>query len=263
MRRFLPLLVLPLVACVDPADDPYDHPPNEIVFGIQQSFGEGNVARVTAGYDFIGLSHASRPMAYFASGSGDGACYFERLSDRVGHAPSDPGTATFTGGTLPPAGLTIAANTPDTTFEGAGWTSTDRLHFRASGFAMPSIPEVDFYAPPISLGITSIVPESTITSADDVTVTWTPTGGSNVVVTLDTDDGGQVRCFASASVGKAVLPHAWVRTLFDSVDRTVPITGHLRVASHKQVTIAAESNWLVYVVTTSLHHDGVFTGSRN
>jgi len=273
MRRFLSLLGLVGLAACSNDDDPYLHEPNEIVFGISQSFGADGVPHIEADYGFLGL--ARQPFRYrpwvFTDGDGNSACYYERFDEASQHAPSDPGVAVFSGGKLPGAGIAIAANPSGaTTVDGSSWASSDVLTFHASGFAMPGIDGVQLYAPTTALEVTSVAPASAISAVDDVTVSWTPTTGEDtrVMVALDTDAapagaGAEIRCFTGGSYGRAVIPHAWVAKLFSSFDASVPITGHLRVATHSQVTVAAPKNWLVYVVATSIHHDSVFTGSRN
>lgn len=274
MRRFLPLLALVvsgLPACSS-NEDPYFHAPNEIVFGISQSFGADGVAHLAGDYALLGLARVNdryRPWV-FSDGDGNSACYYERFDEAVEHAPSDPGVGVFTGGSLPAAGLSIAANqSVETKVDGERWASNDLLHFHAAGFAIPAVDGVDFYAPSVALDVTGVTPAAAIRAIDDVTVTWAPTTGSDarVMVALDTDEangrGGEIRCFTPGSYGRAVIPQTWVAKLFADVDPSIPITGHLRVATHAQVTVAAPGNWLVYVVATSIHHDSVFTGTRN
>ena len=271
MRRFLSVLALVGLAGCSNTDDPYFHPPNEIVFGISQSFGADGLPHIEGDYSFIGIARQNNryPTRVFNDADGNGACYYERFDRSVDHAPSDPGTGIFTGGALPPSGLSIGANqTAATTLDGRGWASNDILHFRASGFAMPTIDDVWLHAPSVALDVVNITPASAINAVDDVTVTWTPTTTetTRVMVAIDTDDapgvGGEIRCFTDGSFGRAVIPHPWIARLFAGVDPSIAITGQLRVATHAQVTVAAPGNWLVYVVATSTQHDSVFTGTR-
>lgn len=273
MRRFLSLLGLVGLAACSNDDDPYFHDPNEIVFGISQSFAADGAPHIDADYGFLGL--ARQPFRYrpwvFTDGDGNSACYYERFDASTEHAPSDPGTAVFSGGKLPAGGVSISANqSGETILDGASWASSDTLSFRAAGFAMPSVDGVQLYAPTTALDVTSVSPASAIGAVDDVTVTWTPISGGDarVMVALDTDTSpsgvsAEIRCFTGGSFGRAIIPHTWIAKLFSGFDASTPIAGRLRVATHSQVTIAGPKNWLIYVVATSIHHDSAFTGVRN
>lgn len=281
--RFLhvPVLVAALgCGCGDYED--YSYGENEIVFGINQrtvKASEGEKKEITAGYEYLRLANKGGWGPWvFRDGDGEGTCYFERFDDRLGKPHVESGAATFAGGKLPsPGGLQILANQPDLSkLEGAGWQDGDILTFDVSGFAMPPISTTMMYAPRGSLDVKTITPalpegatELSLKASDSVAVTWAPvTEGprSKVVVSLETDDegghGSQVRCFGSADSGSAIIPSHWVARLFSTVDPSAPITGHLEIASHRQVTIYARGSWIVYVVATTLHREQTFTGVR-
>lgn len=273
MRRSTSLLVLLATVLAGCADvDPAENAANEIVFGVSQRLGADGAPQAEADYAYLGI--AGQPnggiLQVFAAGAREGTCYFERFDPSVARAPSDPGRAVFSGGSLPAGGLAVAANQAGATeLAGAGWASGDRLRFQVSGFALPPLPEVVLPAPVVSLGPIAVAPGGGVVAADDdVAVTWTPSAAaaSRIMVALDTETAGtrsQLRCFTGGSAGSLVVPHAWVARLFDSLPGDAAITGHLRVATHEQVTVVAPGNWNVYVVATTVQHDLAFTGTRN
>lgn len=270
MRRSLLALVV-LVAC----DPVYDYGgggnANEIVFGISQ-----DATGVSADYEFIGIGgHGGSVAAAFRDGDGDGSCWFEDLDDRLGKAHVDNGTARWTGGTLGTNqdGLLILANQPAPTTQATpGWTSTDVLSFYAEGFAMPELGRVNLLAPADTLSIEAITPAPDATNAialtpsTDVGVTWTPVldeAASRVLVSLETAHAN-VRCFNEAKTGSAIVPATWIAQLFEEEPKgsSTTISGKLTIASHRQATVIAQGNWLVYVVATGVHRDIAFTGTR-
>lgn len=280
--RFLAFLaVLGLGAITAVACDPvYDLPygdgiANEIVFGIEQS-KEG----VSTDYDFIGISgHGGSLAAAFRDGDGEGSCWFENLDNRLGKPHVDNGTARWTGGTLGTGGdgLLVLANQPEPTKQAtAGWTSSDTLSFYAEGFAMPPLDRVIMRAPLVELTVGTITPAPdattgaiAITPKSDVGVTWTPPAEptlSRVLVTLETAHAN-VRCFNRADTGSTIVPATWIAQLFPdprdpSDGGSSTISGKLTIASHRQTTMIAPGNWVVYVVATAVHRDIAFTGAR-
>jgi hypothetical protein len=70
-----------------------------------------------------------------------------------------------------------------------------------------------------------------------------------------------VRCFDDMTTGSAIVPAKWIAQLFPA-DDAAPIAGKLTIASHRQTTILARGDWIVYVVATSVHRDIAFTGTR-
>lgn len=285
-RSFLFIFGLSVAAAIGIACDPiYDGPygdgiANQVVFGIEQS-RDG----VATDYDFIGLGgHGGSLAAAFRDGDGDGSCWFEITDNRLGKPHVDNGTARWTGGTLgtPPGdGLLVLANQPEPTKQvQIGWTSNDTLTFYAEGFAMPPLSRVAMRAPLVELTIGAITPAPdatsgtlSITPTTEVGVTWTPPAEetlSRVMVTLETAHAN-VRCFNRADTGTTIIPAKWIEQLFpDPRDLVVDagdggsssISGKLTVASHRQTTLIAPGNWVVYVVATSVHRDIAFTGTR-
>jgi hypothetical protein len=260
-------------------DDGYTYnDQSEIVFGIRQETGTNGKATVSAEYEFLSLARQGGWITQiFRDGDGDGLCYFERFDHRIGRPRVENGVALFRGGSLPAGGLEIFANQSDPVMQdGVGWTSGDLLAFDVSGFAMPPVRSVNLTAPPTTLSITSLSPAITpgettlaVKGSDDIRVTWAPVDdpySSHIMVSLVTQEadgpGGEVRCFASSMSGSAIIPSLWVGRLFQSVDSSSPVEGHLEIASHKQVTVHARSDWTVYVVATSVHRNQWFTGTR-
>lgn len=243
---------------------------NEVVFGIEQKGGA-----VSADYEFIGLGgHGGSVAAAFRDGDGDGRCWFEDLDQRLGKPHVDTGFATFSGGTLgtpPGSGLLLQANQAAPTTQGSvGWTSADLLSFYAEGFAMPLLDRVMMQAPLVELAIGAIAPAPDAAGAialgpsTDVGVTWTPPAeetASRVLVTLETAHTN-VRCFDRAVTGSIVVPAKWIALLFPADGSSSSVDGKLTIASHRQTTVIAPGNWLVYVVATAVHRDVAFKGTR-
>lgn len=283
------LLLVPVTTTMTGCDDEWGRhdgwgDDNEIVFGIQQrtvTTPEGETKEVAAGYDYLRLANRGGwGPAVFRDGDGEGTCYFESFADRLGRPRVESGAAMFAGGKLPEP-LHLLANQPEESkVTGIGWEDGDILTFDVTGFAMPRIPTVTMHAPRTTLDVTAIRPtprpsstgtegERTIKVADPVAVTWTPaTEGprSRVMVTLQTDAedgrGSQVRCFASADSGSAIIPAPWIARLFSTVDPEKPIKGHLGISSHRQFTYYAQAQWIVYVVATTVHREEAFVGVR-
>lgn len=281
-RRLLLSVVLPiavLAGCADYRYDAWGDRENEVVFGIHQGLDANGQQAVKASYSFIGLAGQGGSFAHvFRDGDGDGACYFERYDQRLGALHVDSGRATWTGGKLPQGGLEVLANTPmPATYSGAGWSDGDTLAFDVSGFAMPPLERVTLVASDLALDGITTTPELAegassiaIKSTDDVTVTWTPPTTSSddaaVLVALETDDtsgvDAGVSCFNRAKTGRAVIPARWVARLFDEVDGSKAIAGHLSVASHSQVTYLGSAGWTAYIVATSERSSVAFAGTR-
>jgi hypothetical protein len=106
-------------------------------------------------------------------------------------------------------------------------------------------------------------------TTDEVGVTWTSPPrdeAARVMLTLETGveggPNGGVRCFGSSSSGSAIIPSKWVARLFSSVPVDKPITGHVGVFSHRQVTYYARGSWTVYIVASTQHREQSFTGVR-
>ena len=282
MRRTLLLLTLFGVAC-DSAYPYGNGRENEIVFGISQD-AEG----VSADYELIGLGgHGGSTAAAFRDGDGEGECWFEDLDDRLGKSHFDSGVARWTGGTLgspPGTGLLVQANQPEPTKQAApGWTSDDTISFYAEGFAMPPLDRVTMRAPLVELALGAVAPAPdasgsiALTPATDVGVTWTPPSEdtlSRVLVSLETEHAN-VRCFNRADAGSTIVSAKRIAQLLESstVGETdgetggatasgATVRGKLVIATHRQTTLIAPGNWLVYVVATSVQRDIAFTGTR-
>ncbi|MBX3231926.1 MAG: hypothetical protein KIT84_12170 [Labilithrix sp.] len=269
MRRFGSLLgVLALGACTHGSWG-RGGTSNEIVFGIEQSR-----LGVAAGYEFIGLAkHGGSAAVAFRDGDGRGRCWFERLDTRLGRPHVENGVATWSGGSLPSEGLTVLANQPDLVRrEGAAWTSDDTLFFYAEGFAMPPLEGVRMRAPLVQLAIGDVTPAPDATTGalaldatSEVSVKWTPPvedTRSRVMVALTTDLA-EVRCFDDAANGGAVIGNEWIARLLAAStkddDAGAGVTGTMTVASHRQTTLFAEGDWIVYVVAAHVHRDIAFT----
>jgi hypothetical protein len=275
---FVPIVFAGAAACDDERDYG-DYRGNEIIFGLRQEQNTTTGQKdLSASYEFLGLTNRGGwEMAVFRDGDGEGICYFERYDHRLGQPRVEGGVATFRGGALPPGGVQLLANQPTPVkIAGAGWATNDLLTFNVSGFAMPPIDTATMLAPAADLTITGMSPAApkdgaplALSSTDDIGISWTPVTEkmpSRVMISLETeepnDPGGDVRCFSSAWVGTAVIPHQSVAFLFSSVNVGIPIKGHLLVATHRQLTIDAEGDWTVYVVATTIQRDLAFTGTR-
>ena len=275
LRRVLLLASLCglVVACGD--HDDWGYAPSEALFAIEQRTDAAGTKQISAGYELLGLANRrSWGAEIFRDGDGEGTCYYERLGERLGRARVDDGVAVFGGGRLPAPGIQVLANQPDAQLLGAeGWSTNERLTFDVRGFALPRIQPFVLRAPRSDLQVTAVVPAANGTAialrpSDDVGVTWTPPADpdddARVMVVLRTSapDPIEVRCFGSGRSDSIVLPSRWVAQLFSAVDPALPITGHLTIASHRQVTTFARGDWTVYVVATTVHSDQSFTGTR-
>jgi hypothetical protein len=257
------ILIAALVGCGDGHSERFEV--NEILFGIEQRTDASGV-HVTGGYEFLGLAKRGGWGAKFFKGDSGGRCFLERLGNRLGPQPVDNGVAVFSGAKLPPSGLQILANQPDPKIDAEGWTTGDRLTFEVSGFAMPYVSSFRMTVPRTELENVAIAPAlSEIASATrDVVVSWKPTPAeddSRVMVALRIDDGkggSEVRCFDHGGVGTSVIPQQWITELFATAEAGKPVSGHLTIATHRQVTVYAESQWIAYVVATTVFRDEPF-----
>lgn len=252
--------------------------PNEIVFGIEQGTDEAGAPAVSAGYEYLGLSGARGPRwapISFRDEAGDATCYFERYDARLGRPHVESGLATWSGADLPAGGLAVRANADvESAHAGPGWRTGDALLFEATGFAMPALEPVKMRVPRTDLAIEALTPvpvaeAMTIAADGEVALSWTPPedpDGTRVLLSLHTEvpgaEGDEVRCFASASAGTIVVPRDWTARLFAAVPGGVPVAGHVRIATHRQVTYQAQGNWVAYLVATSLVRSVPFTGTR-
>jgi len=256
MRSLPFVLVVGLVGCDD------DHhfrraEANEILFGVEQRADAAGV-QVTGGYEFLGLAkRGGRGARVFRDGDGDGRCYLERLESRLGKPNVENGVAVFSGAKLPPSGVQILANQPDPKLNAQGWSTGDTLLFETSGFAMPYVSSFRMKVPRTELEGIGVAPTELRADTDLVT-TWTPPvdgDASRVLVALRID-GAEVRCFDDVASGKVVIPAKWLTELYATVaDGGKPTTVRLTVASHRQVTVFAEGDWIAYVVATTVFRD--------
>jgi hypothetical protein len=276
---FGPFVFVSLAAVAGCSDDDHGRfEVNEILFGVEQRPDPSGTV-VTGGYEFLGLAKRGgwgltsswgqdKPGAkIFRDGDGDGRCMLERLGQRLGPQPVDNGVAVFSGAKLPPSGVQILANQPDPKVAAQGWTTGDKLTFEVSGFAMPYVSSFRMTAPRTELDDITIVPAvSGIPSASgDVAFSWKPVldeEGSRVMVAVRIDDGkggSEVRCFDDGASGHSVIPQRWITELFATTEPGKPVSGHVTVATHRQVTVYAQSHWIAYVVATTIFRDEPFT----
>jgi hypothetical protein len=240
---------------------------NEILFGIEQRTDASGV-HVKGGYEFLGLAKKGGWGAkIFRDGDGDGRCMLERLGERLGPQAVDSGVAVFSGAKLPPSGLQILGNHPDPKIAAEGWTSGDKLTFEVSGFAMPYVSSFRMTVPRTDLADIAFAPplSEIASAARDLVVSWKPAlddDASRVMVALRIDDGkggSEVRCFDDGASGNAIIPKKWIAELFATAPAGNPVSGHLTIASHRQVNVYAESQWIAYVVATTVFRDEPFT----
>lgn len=266
--------------------DNYGYSDNEIVFGIEQSKNADGKVQTSVGYEFLDvMNHGWNARGFVSAGR---SCWAERLDDRLGQPHVDGGVATFQGGALPDKGIAIIANrSDDLVLDAPAWSKGgDTLTFEARGFAMPNIGPQRITAPSLDLAIlgpaaasaTPASPEGVaIDPKKELEITWTAGDGdapntlresvvaSLIAVPAATPDarGVELRCFFPRSEGKGQFPKA----IMDRFAALVgggqgPITGKLRIATHRQLTIFADGGWTVYVVATVDQRTQLFTLPR-
>jgi len=225
----------------------------------------------------------------------DSSCWAENLDDRLGQPHVEGGVAVFRGGLLPPEGVAVVANrTDDLKLDGPAWTNAgDPLTFESKGFVMPDVDPQTITMPSQTLTLATPADpaaEVPLTSAQDFTVTWTPSDPSapkeNVVVSLEAVPAGaapnargtELRCFFDRTAGSGNIPARIVSRFYSLLGggqaaadagattpgattpgATTPIKGKLHIATHSQLTIFARGGWTVYVVATAEQRDQPFS----
>lgn len=238
-----------------------EYRPNQIAFGVVQAAdASGFHAKSGASFSVLSLG---KPRTFLEEVREPGrVCFLEDLDLRPGNPPTDRGTASFQGGSLPPAGLRLDANGPaQVQHDGPAWSTSDVLTFESNGFAAPPIRRMPVPTPSLDLRVHEPAPDSTMRRGDPLVAKWAPIDGvgtEQVEFSLrasDDDRGLNLRCYFDPAAGSGTMPASSLMRFLSSLPRPPDGAARFRatIALHRQTTLYPADDWRIVVVATMVH----------